>query len=239
MPKLIYLFVCSVFVVTGCASTMPNPISSKMTSSYESRQISVSLAKGEKIPDRYDKAAREYIDFFIDTEQKNKIEDFIVNSTPSNVDGEDYTGEALLLWLVKDKLNSRLNSQLSGDVQVDIDVELASSVWPNAATMMLVGEVIGASFNFSVEEVDGSLLIESSKPIRPIVSRGKGAGGGVLGMALRGGGSQHLNDLQRVADSIANSLIEILTGKELSKVTLESVSSKLDGSNENDDLTDD
>lgn len=207
--------------LTGaCASSVVNPISNEIVTSYKAGAVSVSLADDQKIPDRYDEAAREYFSNRANDIEKTEFEAFVNDLDSSIKDDTDYTGEAFLTWMIQRQLAARLSTGLQGEAETDLQLELKSTTWPNAATMMLVGEIIGTSFEFTLSDANDIAIVESVDTVSPIVPRSAGAGGGLLGMALRSGDTQHLSDLQRVATATTNHVLDILTASELPSTTL-------------------
>ena len=83
--------------------------------------------------------------------------------------------------------------------------------------MMLVGEVIGVTYEFELRDAaTGEILVGTTEPIAPFVQRSAGAGGGMLGLALRGGGSnRHVMDLQNLATASSEEIVAILSGGEI------------------------
>ena len=176
--------------------------------------------EGKKIPDRYDKAARDYLNEGANSTEKHEFEVFSEGLEPSAESDEDYTGEAFLTWLIQRRLDGGTQAILRGETDVTLSVELKSTTWPNTATMMLVGEMIGTKFEFSLTDEDNETVVESIGELSPFVQRSAGGGGGLLGMALRSGNSQHLTDLERVADATAALVMDIMTSSELPNATL-------------------
>lgn len=219
-------FAAAAFLLPACASNAKNPISSEVITTYDAGVISVSLADGKKIPDRYDEAARTYLNTSASASEKASFDEFSQDLQPSAPSDDDYTGEAFLTWLIKRQLEGRMDVALQGDTETTLDVELKSTTWPNTATMMLVGEMIGTNFEFSLTDENDEAIVESVGEISPLVQRSAGAGGGLLGLALRSGGSQHLTDMERVADATVLLVMDIMTASELPKAALKTYAFK-------------
>ena len=220
MNKVLLLSASLAILLPACASNAKNPISEQIVSAYNAGTVSVSLAEGKKIPNRYDKAAREYLDTSASDTERAEFEAFANGLAPSADDDSDYTGEAFLTWLIYRQLDGRMETALRGETEAALDVELQSTTWPNTATMMLVGEMIGTSFEFSLTDGNEQPVVESVGAVSPFIQRSAGAGGGLLGLALRSGSSQQLTDLERVADGAVNLVMDILTASELPSATL-------------------
>lgn len=201
----------------GCVacSTTASPVTQDYRTTFGISRIHVDLPDDEKIPDRYDESINDLL------EEEGLPADFIGNFTTyaDTRGGLDQTnsGELFLEYLVLNELESRLPRLFSGDRDAEFELKIASTVFPNAATMMLVGEVIGTSYEFSLtDSANGTVLVESTEPISPPVQRSAGANGGLLGLALRGGGDRrHLNDLDNIATAIASEVANILGGYEI------------------------
>lgn len=170
----------SAFLITACASNAKNPIGNEIITNYNASAISVTLMDGKKIPDRYDNAARDYLNEGANETEKTEFEAFIEGLEPSAESDEDYTGEAFLAWLIQRQLDGKTGAMLRGETDATLDVELKSTTWPNTATMMLVGEMIGTKFEFSLTDENDEVVVESVGAISPFVQRSAGAGGGCL-----------------------------------------------------------
>lgn len=213
MKKIITLVaLCGAALLsTACVSKVASPVGEDLRSAYTLVETRAALSEGDRIPDRYDRsvtALMEDPDGF-DAAYQARLE--------AHAGGEmavDERGETLLTFLIADLTNGRVAGGFTGERPARLDVEVVSTTFPNAATMMLVGEVIGLSYEFELVDVEtGETLVESNAPIAPIIDRSAGAGGGLLGLALRGGGEgRHLLDLENMADATAQELTAILLG---------------------------
>ena len=212
----------AVFLLSACVSNVKNPVGTQVMTSYNSKAVNVILLAGEKIPDRYDEAVRDYLNDTASDSIRTEFQAYALGLEPSADSDEDYTGEAFLTWLIQRQLDRRTKLMLRGDTEATLNVELKSTTWPNTATMMLVGEMIGTKFEFRLTDDSDEAVLESVGEISPFVQRGVGAGRGLVGLALRSGSSQHLTDLQRVADATAALVMDILTGSGLPQTTLKS-----------------
>ena len=179
MKKTILLSTTISILLSACASQIKNPISEQIVSTYDAGAVHVRLADGKKIPDRYDTAAREYLEIGASDKERAAFEAFAAGLKPKADDDADFTGEAYLMWLIYRQLDTRMNIALRGETEADLNVELQTTTWPNAATMMLTGERIGTSFEFSLSDGSERPVVETVGAVSPIIQPNPGAGGGL------------------------------------------------------------
>jgi hypothetical protein len=196
---------------TACVSKVGSPVGADLRSAYTLVETRAALTEGDSIPDRYDRSVTALM------EDPEGFSDDYEARMAAHAGGElpaDGRGEALLTFLIADQTNGRVASGFTGERPARLDVEVVSTTFPNAATMMLVGEVISLGYTFELVDVEtGQALVQSNEPIYPIIERSAGVGGGLLGLALRGGGEgRHLLDLENMADATAQELAAILLG---------------------------
>ncbi|MCR9129688.1 MAG: hypothetical protein NXI12_09210 [Alphaproteobacteria bacterium] len=196
---------------TACVSQVETPVGSDIRSAYALVDTRTDLAEGRQVPDRYDRSVASLID-----DPEGFSEDYVARMDAYAEGGlsEDNGGETLLAMLINEETSARLTRNFTGERPARLNVEVVSTTFPNTATMMLVGEVIGLQYEFELVDVEtGEIVVESVEPIAPIVDRSAGAGGGLLGLALRGGGeNRHLLDLENMANATAQELAAILGG---------------------------
>jgi len=201
---------------TACATTAPSPVTGEFRSNYSMDSIHVDLPDDQKIPDRYDVSINRLLESETGMSNRN-VEGFYAYAEAQGGLTEDNSGELFLEFLVLTQLEAQLPGVYVGDRDSVLQIDINSTIFPNAATMLLVGEVIGTSYSFTMtDENSGDILVDSAEPLAPFVQRSAGAGGGMLGLALRGGGDRHLMDLQRIADAISHQVNSILMGHPIS-----------------------
>ena len=213
------LFIAS--CLTACVQKAASPVTTEMRTTYAINTINTGLSQ-EKLPDRYDEAVNEYIasgnlaisspDFDAFAEEKGGLTD--TNS-----------GELYLLYVIHKGVRNIAGSTFVGEREATLNIDVQSTVFPNAATMMLVGEVIGISYMLDVsDDATGTKVLESSERLSPYVDRSAGAGGGLMGLALRGAGaSRHVKDLENLAIAVATQVNDILGALEIDKPVAEAL----------------
>jgi len=217
--------VCGLALLTcsACVSNVASPVSDGYRANLRLDGIHVEFPDEERIPDRYDRSVMNYLDSGT-AESTDPRSEFIDFAQSRGGLTEESAGELLLEYLVQDEVTRSVGRTFRGDRAAMLRLDIVDTVFPNAATMMLVGEVIGIRYDFAVTETEtGRTLIESSEALAPPVTRSMGAGGGLLGLALRGGEDRHLRDLENMASAIAYQLRGILTGADIPQPVAEDV----------------
>lgn len=210
-------FIIAALLALGAAacSTTPSPVSDVYRTGYAVETVGVALSDPEGVPDRYDASVMRILEESgaiapTDEAQFREFAEAAGGLTADNA------GERMLEFLIATQLNEGLPRHFSGARPAGIAVEVIDTTFPNAATMLLVGEVIGAKYHLRMTDTGSdTVLVQSNEPIIPVVQRSAGAGGGLLGMALRSGENRHLQDLQNVATGIAEEVITILSGGQI------------------------
>lgn len=207
------LFACLVAVVacSACSTVRPSPVGPVYSDTYSINEIEVRLTEGGRVPNRYDASVMDILadDERISERQKEEFQNFAASHGGLT---DENAGELFLEFLVWDRLGRLLPGYYRGEADSALNVEIVSTTFPNTATMLLVGEVIGTSYEFTLtDQRTGDVVVETTERIVPIVQPSAGSGGGLLGIALRGSNEhRHLLDLQRMADAIANELTDII-----------------------------
>ena len=207
------MFACLVAVIacSACSTVRPSPVGPAYSDTYSINEVAVSLTDGDRVPDRYDASVMSILedDERVSDRQKEEFEAFAADHGGLT---QENAGELFLEYLVWDRLNRLLPGYYRGDAAAALNVEIVSTTFPNTATMLLVGEVIGTSYEFTLsDQRTGDVVVETIESIAPIVQPSAGSGGGLLGIALRGSNEhRHLLDLQRMADAIANEITDII-----------------------------
>jgi hypothetical protein len=211
------LLICGIILAgcSACAGLAPSPVTGEYRTSYSLGAIRVDLPDEERIPDRYDGSINRILESD-DGLASDQEAAFRAYAEARGGLTEDNSGELFLEYMIQSQLERQLPGFYVGDREATLNVEIVSTVFPNTATMLLVGEVIGIGYEFSLTDTDqDAAMVESVEPMRPFVQPSAGAGGGLLGIALRGGGDRHLMDLQRMATALSNQAIAILGGQQI------------------------
>lgn len=221
--RILMICVTALLACSACASMAPSPVTAEYRSAYGLNTISVQLPAADKIPDRYDDSVNRML-FTDDYIASDEAAGFVSYAESRGGLTTDNSGELFLEFLVASALERQLPGYYTGDRESELAINIVSTTFPNTATMMLVGEVIGTRFDFTLTDVQsGTLLVRSQSPLSPFVQPSAGAGGGLLGIALRSGQDRHLMDLQRIAAAISNDAIAVLSGQQIYPHTAERI----------------
>ena len=204
-------------LVSACVSNVENPVSADVAQTYSLSAVTVRLAEDRKVPDRYDTSVMALLD---DEEfDRTSADRFRVYAEGRGGLTEDNAGELFLEFLVADEIVKMTKTDLMGPRPASLEVTVADTIFPNTATMMLVGEIIGIGHEFEFTDEEGeTVVVSSADTLRPVVQVSAGATGGLLGLALRGGGAnRHLMDLQRLANAVAGHYDVLFTQTEISE----------------------
>lgn len=216
--------VLALIVCSACVSNVASPVGDSYRSALILDGVTVALPAEDRIPDRYDRSVMEYLETD-NAMSANGIETFMQFASERGGLREDRAGELMLEYLIEDELNRRLTGVFRGSDPAVLEVDIVSTTFPNAATMMLVGEIISVGYDFELTVgASGQIAVSTTEPLTPIVDRSAGAGGGLLGLALRGGENRHLRDLQNMATAVSEQLTDILAGRMLLENQAERVS---------------
>lgn len=216
-------------LTSACVSNVDNPVTAEFREAYSIQSVETTLTKQPEVPDRYNEAVMTYVGGEdIDPADQASFEAF---AEAKGGLSETNAGDLFLQWLIEDGLEERLASRYTGTGSASIDITIQDTTFPNTATMMLVGEIIGINYDVSMTDSStGKVLVATNEQLVPFVERSAGAGGGLLGLALRGGGTdRHIMDLDRVAEAVVSELETILTKSEV----MEPIAKKLTVSPEN------
>lgn len=220
------LLVCAAALVgvAGCASAVPSPVGMEYRSSYRVSDVRVALPEEDKVPDRYDTSVNRIIGE-VGALPADTVAAFRHYAADRGGLTEDNSGELFLEFLVQTQLQRQMPGTFTGGRDAALDVEITGTTFPNAATMLLVGEIIGTNFEFTLRDSNGGVvLVETVEPLMPFVQRSAGAMGGMLGLALRGGEDRHLMDLERIADAIVFKTMNVLGGQSLPSTDIDRIS---------------
>lgn len=220
------VLVCVIAVITcsACSTLQPSPVGPAYADTYAISEVEVRLTEGDRVPNRYDASVMAILsdDARISDRQRADFDRYAESRGGLT---EENAGEFFLEFLVWDRLTRVLPGYYRGAAESQLNVEIVSTIFPNTATMMLVGEVIGTGYEFSlVDRRTGDIVVETNDRITPVVEQSSGAHGGLLGIALRGGNEhRHLLDLQRMADAIANEITDIIARNAIHSADVERV----------------
>ena len=200
----------------GCASQVVNPVGPEFRRAYDVERVEVTLADPQGLPDRYDTAVAKFYDETMPESEKTAFDAFREGSAEEDI------AEQYLVYRIDAILNERVPVTFRGERPARATFEITNTTFPNAATMMLVGEIKNLTYDLRLEDaIDGDVLVETPKKMTVAGDRSAGAGGGLLGMALRSG--QHMNDLETLASNAAVSASDFLTADTVSSVVVKRV----------------
>ncbi|MFW6299794.1 MAG: hypothetical protein ACOC20_02590, partial [Oceanicaulis sp.] len=160
-------------MTTACVSQVETPVGPEVRAAYMLVETRTDMAEGQTIPDRYDVTVN---NLRTDPEGLSDDQEARMDAYADGGLSEENAGETLLTFLINQETEARLARRFTGDRPARLNVEIVSTIFPNAATMMLVGEVIGLTYEFElVDLLTGEVVVESVEPIAPIVDRSAGA----------------------------------------------------------------
>ena len=200
----------------GCASQVVNPVGPEFRRAYGVERVEVALVDPQGLPDRYDEAVTKFYGETMPESEKTAFDAFREGSA------EDEIAEQYLVYRIDTILNARVPQSYRGDRPAQAVVEITNTTFPNAATMMLVGELKNITYDLRLTDaLDGDVLVETPKQVGVVGDSSAGAGGGLLGMALRSG--QHMNDLETLATNAAESASDFLIADTVSSFVVKRV----------------
>lgn len=216
-----FLLIIIASCLTACVQKAASPVTTEMRTTYAINTINTGLSQ-EKLPDRYDEAVNEYI---ASGNLAVSHPDFDAFAEKNGGLTETNSGELYLLFVIDKGVRNIASSAFAGKRDATLNIDVQSTVFPNAATMMLVGEVIGISYMLDVsDDATGTKVLESSERLSPYVDRSSGAGGGLMGLALRGAGAtRHIKDLENLAIAVSTQVNDILGALEIDEPVAESL----------------
>ena len=211
----------------ACAASIQSPVSADFRDPFVLQDVNAVLAGPGRLPERYNESISALLaDTVITGEAHERINDDLAAFIEDRGGFSPQTsGARVLEFLTANKIEAELDGVFTGFRPARLDVRIVSTTFPNAATMLLGGEMIAVRFMFELSDArTGAVLVATERPLAPYVQGSAGATGGVLGLALRGGGqNRHVMDLQSVADAIAREIAAILSGGEISALTSERI----------------
>lgn len=210
---------CAIMLTTtiGCASQVQNPVGPEFRRSYDVQKVAVALTDEQGLPDRYDESVRKFYEEAMPASEKSAFDAFRAGGSDEEI------AEQYLVWRIDTLLNERVPVTFRGERPGEVRFDIVNTTFPNAATMLLVGEIKNLTYDLTFTDgVDGDVLVETPKRVTVVGERSAGATGGLLGMALRG--DQHMNDLEGLAANAAESAADFLTADTVSSVVVKRVS---------------
>ena len=211
--------VASFFALTACATTATTPVNSATINQLKFMSVDVNFSEDRSIPDVYDKAVKTLVsgDEAANSTASGSFLKY-VNENGGSGENDDLLAERYLEYRIGEEISSGLATSLNGERSVDIIIDIDKVQTPNAATMFLVGEIKGIRYDMDVvDSTTKEIVIDLTKPSSPFVERSAGAGGGLLGMALRAGKDTNLTDLEQLAAAVAVEVRQILLGPMVNK----------------------
>lgn len=200
------LVVCIV-LSAGCVQSVTNPITDEFRNGFTIRELGTNLTQ-EKLPNRYDTAVNEIIASDEFARYREAFDDF---ATKRGGLTETNSGEMYLLFLIHSSVDDTKAEYFTGDRPATLNIDVQNTTFPNAATMLLVGEIISISYKLKLVDNESGIDLLASETLTPAVNRSAGAGGGLLGVVARGGGTnRHVKDLENMALAVSGQVRAIL-----------------------------
>ena len=216
---------CSVLGLAACATTAPTPIKGATINQFKLSAVDVDFSETRSIPEVYDNAVKALIDG--DGYQNSvgvvNFQKYVDANGGAGNDG-DQLAERYLEYRIEEEIKSALKTSLNGPTPVDIVIKIDKVQTPNAATMLLVGEIKSIRYDLDViKSGTNNIMIDLSEPSTPFVERSAGAGGGLLGLALRSGTDTNLSDLEQLASAVSVEVSQIMLGPVVNKTVLDKI----------------
>ena len=205
--------------LSACATTAPTPVDNSLINSLKFSAVNVKFAEDRSIPTVYDNAVKTLIDTG-EPDTSAAIKSFMayVDANGGSGTENDRLAERYLEYRIAEEVKFGLSTSLNGTKPIDVLINVEKVQTPNAATMLLVGEVKGIEYDLDVVNSETKeVVLDLSKSSSPFVERSVGAGGGLLGMALRSGKNTNLTDLEQLASAVAVEVRQILLGPMVNK----------------------
>jgi hypothetical protein len=213
MIKIVVAMFATV-ILSGCVSKVTNPVTSDLRSEYSIDFVTATLPQ-KKLPDRYDVSATAHIKSKEFSRFRNDFDAFAEERgglTQTN------SSELFLQYIIKSGVKDIAAPIFTGERAATLSIDVQGTTFPNAATMLLVGEVIGISYMLTLsDDATGTKIIETQTKLSPYVDPSWGSGGGLLGMALRSGGDRHIKDLENLAIAVSTQVNAILGATEINE----------------------
>lgn len=206
-------------ILGACSTTAPNPVAADFRQSLGFGGVEVAFNDARSVPGVYDRAVRRLLDG--DEAGLLDREDFDVYLGSRGGAGaeDEHLAERYLEYRIASELVSTLGANLRGEVPVDVLVNVERVLTPNAATMLLVGEIKGVHYDLDVVSADGAdtVLLDLTEVSKPRVDRSSGGGGGLLGLAIRAGADTNVRDLEQMVAAVSGEVSGILASDTVNK----------------------
>ncbi|MEE9273260.1 MAG: hypothetical protein V3U57_08350 [Robiginitomaculum sp.] len=203
----------------------PTPVESATINQLKFSNVEVNFSEDRSIPEVYDKAVKSLID---GEDGKNSMAatafQKYVDANGGAGNEDDQLAERYLEYRIGEEVKSGLSASLNGTNPIDIIIKIDQVQTPNPATMFLIGEI--KSIRYDLDIVDSEtkdVIIDFTKPSTPFVAKSAGAGGGLLGMALRIGKNTKITDLEQLATAVSNEVRQILLGPVVNTSVLDKI----------------
>ncbi|WP_298915098.1 hypothetical protein [uncultured Algimonas sp.] len=215
--------------MTACATTTSSPIDSTVfQDSLRLGDVTVSFAEDRAVPGVYDKAVAALLDADADSVIVRSAFSDYINANGGRGAEDDQLGERYLEYRIAEEVAARLRGNLTGERDVDVTIDIEKIATPNAATMLLIGEVKGINYDMDVTDAaTNAVLIDLVEPSNPFVERSSVLSSGLLGMAARTGSGTHIKDLEQMVFAVAEEVSQIMTGAEVNKGVAKKIRSTL------------
>jgi len=222
-----HLAIASIILLTigasACSTTGPTPVSPQFSATYNVNQVNVKMAGDRSIPKVYDKAVAVLIDSETGSREAVNLQQYIKANGGRGID-DDQLAERYVEYRIGEDIQRTFSSALVGDRPANFDINIEKVSTPNAATMILVGEIKGVRYDMDIiDQQSGQTVIDLTEASSPFVEKSLGAGGGLLGLAMRAGKNTHVSDLEQIIAAVTNEIRTILLGPVTNKTVIKKI----------------
>lgn len=219
MKKLSAALLCSSVMIVGCTTTVVSPVDYQVLDLVSMPDVKVVMNDKANLPPAYDNAVRREVDSNTRSRVMDQFADYLETGVDVG-DADSELAEVYFSWSVERNLNQNLRGYFEGDTPSDLQLDIENITTPNAATMMLVGEMKSVKYDLELtSETAEYPIVAMTAPVVVQAEKSAGAGGGLLGMALRAGDGQHLSDLHQLIASVSRDVHAIFSGVGVSAPT--------------------
>ena len=137
--------------LSACATTAPTPVDNSLINSLKFSTVNVKFAEDRSIPTVYDNAVKTLIDTG-EPDTSAAIKSFMayVDANGGSGTENDRLAERYLEYRIAEEVKFGLSTSLNGTKPIDVLINVEKVQTPNAATMLLVGEVKGIEYDLDV-----------------------------------------------------------------------------------------
>lgn len=216
MIRSAFIFSAAAIVLTACATSVTSPVSKSFAETAQYSKVDVTFAEDRSVPGVYDAAVQRLMDADDgETLDLARFQTYIDSHGGAGDEGSNLA-ERYLEYRISDEVSALLKANLTGETPVDVAINIEKVITPNAATMLLVGELKGIEYDLEVvNAVSGDVMLDLTKPSSPPVERSAGATGGLLGLALRSGKDTNLEDLEQMILAVSEEVGQIMGGTDV------------------------